>query len=153
MTLLPIAKIWERVAPLAFMHLIREYLTYLTTFFQTSVAHSLSFALVVTILILVMIVTLMIRLVLFLNAGCLSMAKGGYFVIGYPDNDKGKGVDINALQNAVEVTGGACLMILHDRDLKDDGTPKDNHYHVLIMWEKEVTENSMFFKDNCLVLR
>lgn len=68
------------------------------------------------------------------------MAKGGYFVIGYPDNERGKGVDVNALIDAVEITGGSCLLILHDRDIKDDGSPKDPHYHVLVMWEKEVME-------------
>ena len=81
------------------------------------------------------------------KCGVSSMAKGGYpLLLDYPDNEKGKGVDVNALIDAVEITGGACLMILHDRDVKDDGTPKENHYHVLIMWEKEVMEWENNFK-------
>lgn len=44
-------------------------------------------------------------------------------------------------------------LILHNKDLKDDNTPKKEHYHVLIYYENAKTESAVrrFFSDNQLI--
>lgn len=65
------------------------------------------------------------------------MAKGGYFIIGYPpikpDDDP---FDIQAVVDSIQASGGEVAYILHDKDVKEDGTLKEPHYHILCMWAK-----------------
>lgn len=72
------------------------------------------------------------------------MAKGGYFVIAYPPDLAENGLTIADIHDSIELSGGAVLAILHDRDVKEDGTPKDPHYHILCMWDKQVMEWKLF---------
>lgn len=59
------------------------------------------------------------------------MAKGGYFVIGYPDNHDGKPfAEPEKIIAAIQETHGEVAYILHDRDQCNP------HYHILIMWAK-----------------
>ena len=59
------------------------------------------------------------------------MAKGGYFVIGHPDEHDGKPFAVpDDIIAAIQKTHGEVAYILHDRD------QCKAHYHFLIMWEK-----------------
>lgn len=44
-------------------------------------------------------------------------------------------------------------LILHNKDLKEDGTPKKEHFHVLIYYENAKTESAVrkYFLDNQLI--
>ena len=74
------------------------------------------------------------------------MAKGGYFVIAYPPDLQAKGLSMDDIHSSIERSGGAVLAILHDKDVKEDGTPKDAHYHILCMWDKQVMDWETFKK-------
>lgn len=39
--------------------------------------------------------------------------------------------------------GEKAFVVLHDRDMNSDGTPKKSHYHVLVMCENRRSENSI----------
>lgn len=59
------------------------------------------------------------------------MAKGGYFVIGYPDAHDGKPFCVpEDVVIGIQKTGGEVAYILHDRD------SVGAHYHILCMWAK-----------------
>lgn len=64
------------------------------------------------------------------------MAKGGYFIIAYPDDVRGFSID--AVITSIQDMGGEVAYILHD---KDDCKP---HYHLLCMWSKSVPAWSDF---------
>lgn len=64
------------------------------------------------------------------------MAKGGYFIIGYPDNKTG--FDIDGIVSSIQKLKGEVAYILHD---KDDCKP---HYHILCMWSKKVPDWEIF---------
>lgn len=51
-----------------------------------------------------------------------------YTMIVYPDTD---GLKKNWLDLCMEM-GACCISPLHDKDIKDDGSPKKPHYHVIV---------------------
>lgn len=64
------------------------------------------------------------------------MAKGGYFIIAYPDDKRGFSVD--TWVSFIQSKGGEVAYILHD---KDKCKP---HYHLLCMWSKSLPDWSLF---------
>lgn len=71
------------------------------------------------------------------------MAKGGYFIIGYPCDERHP-LSIESFVSAIQDKGGEVAYILHDKDFKDDGSPVAPHYHVLCMWSSGVLPWSDF---------
>lgn len=74
------------------------------------------------------------------------MAKGGYFIIGYPpikpDDDP---FDIQAVVDSIQASGGEVAYILHDKDVKEDGTLKEPHYHIYACQNGGVCATSQHF--------
>lgn len=62
------------------------------------------------------------------------MAKGAWSVIVYPDAADFTSMD--AIVAAFAAAGADYSYILHDRDVKSDGTPKKPHYHLTLGWRK-----------------
>ena len=60
------------------------------------------------------------------------MAKGGYFIIGYPAGYSKTPCDPDSIIESIQKTGGEVAYILHDKD------KKKQHYHFLCMWSKSV---------------
>ena len=89
-------------------------------------AESASISMILT---TVQTVTLSTPIAIYLNVKRgVKMAKGGYFVIAYPDDRRG--FDIDTWVNFIQSKGGEVAYILHD---KDDCKP---HYHILNCWRK-----------------
>lgn len=62
------------------------------------------------------------------------MAKGAWSVIVYPDAAEFTSMD--AIVAAFAAAGADYSYILHDKDVKADGTPKKSHYHLTLGWRK-----------------
>lgn len=57
--------------------------------------------------------------------------KGMWHIVQYP-----KSTDLDRLLGVLRGSGAAVMWILHDKDKKEDGTPKPPHYHILAGWSK-----------------
>lgn len=57
--------------------------------------------------------------------------KGLWCLVQYP-----KSTDLEKLLGVLRGSGAAIMWILHDKDKKEDGTPKDPHYHIVAGWSK-----------------
>lgn len=57
--------------------------------------------------------------------------KGLWCIVQYP-----KSTDLDRLLGVLRGSGAAVMWILHDKDKKEDGTPKDPHYHIAAGWSK-----------------
>lgn len=57
--------------------------------------------------------------------------KGLWSIVQYP-----KSTDLEKLLSVLRGSGAAIMWILHDKDLKEDGTPKPPHYHIAAGWSK-----------------
>ena len=64
------------------------------------------------------------------------MAKGGYMCISYPEDYPPDRDVMQEIISSIEDDGGAVAYILHDRDVKADGSPVRVHYHIIAYWEK-----------------
>lgn len=62
------------------------------------------------------------------------MAKGAWSIIVYPDSVDFTSID--AIVAAFAAAGADYSYILHDRDVKADGTLKKPHYHLTLGWRK-----------------
>lgn len=61
--------------------------------------------------------------------------KGIWSIVQYP-----KSTDLENLLGVLRGSGAAVMWILHDRDKKEDGKPKDPHYHIVCGWSKGFPE-------------
>lgn len=61
--------------------------------------------------------------------------KGIWSIVQYP-----KSTDLEKLLGVLRGSGAAIMWILHDKDKKEDGTPKDPHYHIVAGWSKGFPE-------------
>lgn len=66
------------------------------------------------------------------------MAKGGYFIIAYPEDLKRSGLTMDKLVSDIQKLGGEVAYILHDKDIKKP------HYHILCAWAKSVPKWEAF---------
>ena len=57
--------------------------------------------------------------------------KGLWCLVQYP-----KSTDLDRLLGVLRGSGAAVMWILHDKDKKEDGTPKEPHYHIAAGWSK-----------------
>lgn len=57
--------------------------------------------------------------------------KGIWSIVQYP-----KSTDLDKLLGVLRGSGAAIMWILHDKDKKEDGSPKDPHYHIVAGWSK-----------------
>lgn len=57
--------------------------------------------------------------------------KGIWSLVQYP-----KSTDLDRLLGVLRGSGAAVMWILHDKDKKEDGTPKPPHYHIVAGWAK-----------------
>lgn len=57
--------------------------------------------------------------------------KGLWSIVQYP-----KSTDLERLLGVLRGSGAAVMWILHDKDKKEDGTPKPPHYHIAAGWSK-----------------
>lgn len=72
-----------------------------------------------------------------------SVIRSRYFgTILYPE-------DPHFSEKLEAVTSQEYLMVLHDRDVDDDGNPKKEHYHVVIQFEDAKTVSSVAKKLGC----
>lgn len=68
-----------------------------------------------------------------------STSKALYSVLAYPTS-----ADIDHVINTFVGAGGSCMWILHDKDLKKDGTNKDDHFHIAVGWSKRAPDWDKF---------
>lgn len=57
--------------------------------------------------------------------------KGLWCIVQYP-----KSTDLDRLLGVLRGSGAAVMWILHDKDKKEDGTPKGPHFHIAAGWSK-----------------
>lgn len=63
------------------------------------------------------------------------MAKGMYSVICYLEDLQEHHLCIGDILYNLRQIGGEAEFILHDKDVKEDGTPAKPHYHINMGWE------------------
>lgn len=61
--------------------------------------------------------------------------KGIWSIVQYP-----KSTDLKKLLGVLRGSGAAIMWILHDKDKKEDGAPKEPHYHIVAGWSKGFPE-------------
>lgn len=61
--------------------------------------------------------------------------KGIWSIVQYP-----KSTDLDKLLGVLRGSGAAVMWILHDKDVKEDGNPKDPHCHIVAGWAKGFPE-------------
>lgn len=68
------------------------------------------------------------------------MAKGAYTFETYPESS-----DIEQVKTALDSAGWDFeISPLHDKDVKEDGTPKKPHYHIIVGFRRKVPEYKEF---------
>lgn len=66
-------------------------------------------------------------------------SKALWSVIAYPSS-----ADITHVISTFVGAGAQCMYILHDKDVKKDGKPKDPHFHIAVGWAKNAPDWSKF---------
>lgn len=65
--------------------------------------------------------------------------KALFSVLAYPTS-----ADIQHVIDTFVGAGGQCMWIMHDKDLKKDGTKKDDHYHIAVGWANRAPDWDKF---------
>ena len=57
--------------------------------------------------------------------------KGIWCIVSYPDS-----CDLEKALDLFRGSGAACMWIMHDKDKREDGTPKKPHWHIACGWSR-----------------